>query len=64
MTFCKYCGRHLPESEGDICEVCMKEEQEEESPYPLLLAPPKKGKSSKSYIGFFISPSQGLRLIP
>ncbi len=39
MPFCKNCGRHVPESEGDVCELCLKNEPEN-TPYPLILAPP------------------------
>ena len=55
MPFCKYCGRHIPESEGDVCENCLKQESQQESiPYPLLLAPPKSVKSKKPMTMFYV----------
>ena len=56
MPFCKYCGRHVPETDGTVCENCLKTESqsEEQSPYPLLLAPPPPVKSAKSLTGFVV----------
>lgn len=56
MPFCKYCGRQVPESEGTICEICLEEDsrKEEQSPYPLLLAPPKPKKITKSLTSLVI----------
>jgi len=56
MLFCKYCGRQVPESEGNVCEMCLEEEfREEEQPaYPLLLAPPKPKKITKSWTSLVI----------
>lgn len=56
MPYCKYCGRHVPESEGCICEYCLDKESqvEEHLPYPLLLAPPKPKKITKSWTTLLI----------
>jgi uncharacterized membrane protein YvbJ len=50
MTYCKYCGQPVPESEGTVCEYCKEKEESEESelPNPLLLAPPKNKGSNRS----------------
>jgi hypothetical protein len=56
MPYCKYCGRHVPESEGTVCELCLEKEEQEEAeiPYPLLLAPLKNKGTNQSLILFTI----------
>ena len=56
MPYCKYCGKQLFESEGTICEYCLEKESQEEVqlPYPLLLAPPKPKKITKTWTSLLI----------
>jgi len=56
MPYCKYCGRHVHESEGTICEFCLQEESYEKEveskkvylPYPPLYVRPRTRNSGKS----------------